>query len=145
MDKIKDLLYEFTCNNKRQYIGGCKKIYITIQHKVLILSWIPYIFENIDFFCVQCLQANLHFLIEHILLGNLNKKDMEKCRCNCINMFCYEMLLHWSTLIFKDNISTLQDVVNQLLWINCHTKYNKTVLYPPSLYSRRHNADFRYT
>ena len=35
---------------------------------------------------------------------------------NCINMFWYEMLLYWSEQIYKDNISTFQDVVTQLLW-----------------------------
>ena len=50
---------------------------ITVQNKALKLSWIPHILENIDSFWVQCLQAKLHFSIEHILLGNFNKKDME--------------------------------------------------------------------
>ena len=52
---------------------------------------------------------------------------------NCINMFWYEMLLYWSELIYKDKISTFQDVVNQPLWSNSHVKYNKAVLYVPSL------------
>ena len=52
---------------------------------------------------------------------------------NCINMFWYEMLLYWSELIYKDKISTFQDVVNQPLWLNSHVKYNKAVLYAPSL------------
>ena len=43
------------------------------------------------------------------------------------------MLLYWSELIYKDKISTFQDVVNQLLWLNSHVKYNKAVLYAPSL------------
>ena len=47
---------------------------VTVQSKTLKLSWIPYIFENIDSFWGQCLQANLHFSIKHILLGNLDKK-----------------------------------------------------------------------
>ena len=50
---------------------------------------------------------------------------------NCINMFWYEMLLYWSELIYKNKISTFQDVVNQLLWLNSHVKYNKAVLYAP--------------
>ena len=50
---------------------------ITVQNKALKLLWIPCILENIDSFWVQCLQDNLHFPIEHILLGNVNKKDME--------------------------------------------------------------------
>ena len=48
-------------------------------------------------------------------------------------MFWYEMLLYWSELIYKDKISTFQDVVNQPLWLNCHVKYMKVVLYAPSL------------
>ena len=32
-------------------------------------------------------------------------------------------------LVCKDNISTFQDAVHQLLWLNSHIKYNKTVLY----------------
>ena len=32
-----------------------------------------------------------------------------------------------------DSISTFQDEVNQLLWLNSHIKYNKTVLHAPSL------------
>ena len=106
MDKIKDVLYKFIWNNKRDKIkrkvmnqdykfGGCRMIDIAVQNKALKLSWIPCILENIDSFWVQCLQANLHFPFEHILLGNLNKKDMEKCMGNCINMFWYEMLLYW--------------------------------------------------
>ena len=41
------------------------------KRKVINQDYIP---KNIDFFWVQCLQANLHFPIEHILLGNLKKK-----------------------------------------------------------------------
>ena len=48
-------------------------------------------------------------------------------------MFWYEMLLYWSELIYKDKISTFQDVVNQPLWFNSHVKYYKAVLYVPSL------------
>ena len=58
---------------------------------------------------------------------------MEKCMGNWINMFWYEMLLYWSELIYKNKISTFQDVVNQPLWLNSHVKYNKAVLYAPSL------------
>ena len=47
-------------------------------------------------------------------------------------MFLYEMLVYWLELIYRDKISTFQDVVNQLLWLNSHVKYNKAVLYPPS-------------
>ena len=108
-------------------------INITVQNKAPKLSWIPCILENIDSFWVQCLQANLDFPIEHILLGNLNEKDMEKCMGNCINIFWYEMLLYWSELIYKDKISTFQDVVNQLLWLNPHVKYAKAGLYTTSL------------
>ena len=36
-------------------------------------------------------------------------------------------------LIYRDKISTFQDVVNQLLWLNSHVQYNKTLLYAPSL------------
>ena len=144
MDKIKDVLYKFIWNNKRDKIkrkvmnqdykfGGCRMIDITVQNKALKLSGIPRILENIDSFWVQCLQANLHFPIEHILLVNLNKKDMENCMGNCINMFWYEMLLYWSELIYKDKISTFQDVVNQPIWLNSHVKYNKSVLHAPSL------------
>ena len=71
MDKIKDLLYEFIWNNKKDKIKrkvmnqdhtlkGCKMINITIQNKALKLSWIPCIFENNDYFWVQCLYTNLH-------------------------------------------------------------------------------------
>ena len=52
---------------------------------------------------------------------------------NCINMFWYEMFLYWSELIYKDKISTFLDVVNQLLWLNSHVKYNKALLYSLSL------------
>ena len=52
---------------------------------------------------------------------------------NCISMSWCEILLYWSELIYKDKISTLQDVVNQPLWLNSHVKYNKDVLYVPSL------------
>ena len=44
-------------------------------------------------------------------------------------MFWFEMLLYWSELVYIGNISIFQDVVNQLLWLNSHIKYNKTVLY----------------
>ena len=111
--------------NQDYKLGGCRMMDITVQNKALKLSWIPCILENIDSFWVQCLQANLHFPIEHILPGNLNKKDMEKCMGNCINIFWYEMLLYWSELF--------QDVVNQPLWLNSHVKYNKAVLYAQSL------------
>ena len=57
-------------------------------------------------------------------------------------MFWYEMLLYWSELIYKDKISTFQDVVNQLLWLSSHVKYNKAVLYACTA---RDNADCRYT
>ena len=98
MDKIKALLYKFTWNNKTDKIkrkginqnhtlGGCKMTDSTVQNRPLKLSWIPCIFENKDSFLVQCIQANLYFPFEVILLGNLNKKDMEKCMSNCINMF----------------------------------------------------------
>ena len=89
--------------------------------------------ENIDSVWVQCLQANIHFLIEHILLGNLNTKSNGKCMGNCINIFWYEMLLYWSELTYKDKIPTFLDVVNQALQLNSHVKYNKAVLYAPSL------------
>ena len=52
---------------------------------------------------------------------------------NYINMFWYEMLLYWSELIYKDKISTFQDVIYQLLWLNSHVKYKKAVSYAPSL------------
>ena len=144
MDKIKDLLYKFIWNNKTNKIirkvmnqdnklGECRRIDITVQNKTLKLTWIPHILENIDSFWIQSLQANLHFPIEHILLSNLNKKDMVKCMDNCINMFWYEMLLYWSELIYKDKISTFQGVVDQPLWLNSHVKYNKVVSYAPSL------------
>ena len=106
---------------------------ITVQNKALKLSLIPCIFENIDSFCVQCLQASPHFSLKNILIGNLNKNDMETCIGNCINMFWYEILLYWSELIYKDNISTFHDVVNQPLWLNFHIRYNKTVLHASSL------------
>ena len=48
-------------------------------------------------------------------------------------MFWYEVLLYWSELKSKDNISTFQDVVNLSQCFNSHAKYNKTVLYAPSL------------
>ena len=35
--------------------------------------------------------------------------------------------------MYKDKISTFIDVVNQPLWLNSHVKYNKAVLYAPSL------------
>ena len=60
---------------------------IIVQNKAHKLSWIPSILENIDSFWAQCLQANLHFPTEHILLGNLNKEFVEKCMGNCVNMF----------------------------------------------------------
>ena len=74
MEKIKDLLYKFIWNNKRDKIKrkevnqdytliGGNMIDITVQIKALKLSWIPFIFENTDSFWVQHLQANLHFLI----------------------------------------------------------------------------------
>ena len=61
MDKIKDVLYKFIWNNKRDKIkrkvmnqdykfGGCRMIDITVQNKALKLSWIPHILENIDSF-----------------------------------------------------------------------------------------------
>ena len=88
IDKVKHLLYKFIWENKRDKIkrkvmnqdyklGGCRMIDITVQNKALKLSWIPCILENVDSFWVQCLQANLHFPFECILLGSLNKKDME--------------------------------------------------------------------
>ena len=43
------------------------------------------------------------------------------------------MLLYRSELIYKDKISTFQDVANQPIWLNSHVKYNKAVLYAPSL------------
>ena len=57
MDKIKDLLYKFIWNNKRDNIkikvmnqdyklGECRMIDITVQNKALKLSWIPCILEN---------------------------------------------------------------------------------------------------
>ena len=48
-------------------------------------------------------------------------------------MFWYEVFLYWSELIYKDNLLTFQDVVNQPLWLNSHIKYNKTVLFGPKL------------
>ena len=52
-------------------------IHIAVQKKALKLSWIPWNLENIDSFWFQCLQANQHFPIEHIFLGNVNKKHLE--------------------------------------------------------------------
>ena len=52
---------------------------IIVQNKALKLLQIPHILENTDSFWVQSLQANLQFLIDHILLENFNKKDMENC------------------------------------------------------------------
>ena len=63
--------------NQGYTLGGCQMTDITVQNKALKMSWIPHTFENIDSFWVQCLQASLHFPIKHMLLGNLNKKDME--------------------------------------------------------------------
>ena len=63
--------------NQDYTLGRCKMIDITVQNKALKLSWIPFTLGNIDSFWVQCLQANLHFPIKHILPGNLNKKAME--------------------------------------------------------------------
>ena len=124
IDKIKDLWYQFIwrrnksdkiirkVKNQDHTLGGYRVINIRVQNKTIKLSCIPCIFEKTDSFWIQYLQANLHFPIKQIFLGNLNKKDMEKCMSNCINMFWYEMLLYWSELIYKD-ISTFQDVVIQ--------------------------------
>ena len=43
------------------------------------------------------------------------------------------MFLHWLELIYTDNISLFQDIVNQPLWFNSQIKYNKTLLCDPSL------------
>ena len=51
---------------------------------------------------------------------------------NCINLLRYEMLLYWSKLTYKDNISTFQDVVNHLLRLSSYIEYNKTVSYAQS-------------
>ena len=56
MHKIKDLLCSKKDKIKRKVMNqdytlqGCKMIDITVQNKVLKLSWIPHIFENIDSF-----------------------------------------------------------------------------------------------
>ena len=65
---------------------------IIVQSEALKLSWIPHILGNTDSFWVQCLQANLHFPSEHILLGNSNKKDMENVWAivlTCSGMKCF--------------------------------------------------------
>ena len=61
------------------------------------------------------------------------KQKDRKCMGNGMNMFWHEVLLYWSELIYKDKTSTFQDVINWLLWLNSHVKYNKAVLYAPSL------------
>ena len=43
------------------------------------------------------------------------------------------MFLYWSELTYKDKICTFQDVINQPPWLNFHVRYNKVVLYTPSL------------
>ena len=88
MNKIKHLLYKSIWNNKRDKIKGTvmnqdyklegwRMIDITVQNKALKLSCIPHILENIDSYWVQCLQANLNFSTEHILLGKLKKRHVK--------------------------------------------------------------------
>ena len=85
MNRVKDKMYKFIWNNKRDKIkrtimnqeyklGGCKMIDINVQNKSLKLAWIPLIFRNFNCFWVECIKSNLHFPMEHILAGNLKQK-----------------------------------------------------------------------
>ena len=86
MTRVKDKMYKLTWNNKRDKIkrtimnqeyrlGGCKIIGINVQNKYLKLVLIPLIFCNLNCFWIECFKSNLHFPTEHILAGNVNKKD----------------------------------------------------------------------
>ena len=88
MNRVKDKMYKFIWNNKRDKIkrtimnqeyklGGCKMIDINVQNKSLKLAWIPCIFCNFNCFWVECIKSNLHFPMEHILAGNLNKRILQ--------------------------------------------------------------------
>ena len=77
--------------NQEFNLGGCKVIDISVQNKCLKLAWIRHIFCNLNCFWVECIKSNLQFSIEHILAGNVNKKDIEKYLGHCMSIFWYEM------------------------------------------------------
>ena len=148
MNRVKDKMYKFIWNNKRDKIkrtimnqeyklGGCKMIDINVKNKSLKLAWIPRIFCNFNCFWVECIKSNLHFPMEHILAGNLNKKDIATCLGHCTSTFWYEMFQYWAELNFTNTVSTFEDVANQPVWLNSNIKCHKKLLYSDSLISKK--------
>ena len=99
--------------NQEYKLGGCKMIDINVQNKCLNLGWIPGIFCNFNCFWVECIKSNLHFPMEHILAGNLKKKDITTCLGHCTSTFWYEMFQYWTEFNLTNSVSTFEDIANQ--------------------------------
>ena len=75
--------------------------------------------------------------MEHILAGNLNKKDTSTCLGHCTSTIWYEMFQYWTEMNFTNNVSTFEDVANQLIWLNSKHKISKILLYSDSFISKK--------
>ena len=75
--------------------------------------------------------------MEHILAGNLNKKDIATCLGHCTSTFWYEMFQYWAELNFTNTVSTFEDVANQPIWLNSNITFHKKLLYSDSLISKK--------
>ena len=145
MNRVKDKMYKFIWNNKRDKIkrpimnqeyklGGCKMVDINIQNKYLKLACIPHIFCNLNCFWVECIKSNLIFPMEHILAGNLNNKAIATHLGHYTSTFWYQ---YSAELNFTNTVSTFEDVANQPIWVNSNIKCHKKILYSDSLLSKK--------
>ena len=54
--------------------------------------------QNNESFWAEWLTSTLHFPVEEILKGNINKKDMKTCLGTYIHFFWYEMFQYLSEI-----------------------------------------------
>ena len=85
--------------NQEYKLGGCKMMDINVKNKCLKLAWMSYILQ-FQLLLVECIKSNLHFPMEYILTGNLNKKDIAICLGHCTSTFWYEIFQYWAELNF---------------------------------------------
>ena len=116
--------------NQGHKLGGYKMMDISFQNKCLKWAWIPHIFCNFNCFWVEYINSNLHFPIEHILVGNLQKK----CITSCLGLLCQiNFGMKFSNIGLNLNLFntflSFEDVANQPIWHISNIKYHEKLLY----------------
>ena len=65
----------------------------------------------------------LHFSLDHILSGNLNKKSIMLCFSIKIIKLWYGMFIFSANLNDNQNMTTFDEILYQPIWLNSHHKF----------------------